>query len=342
MLPFWPSILLFLIAFCATIAATRLVLAELLRRGIFDLPNERSSHVRPTPKGGGIALVTVCLVGWLYVGPGPEGAIVHYTLIVLALVLAFLSWVDDLGELSVVVRLAVQMAAIALMLAIGFPAGNLSFWIGLGAMVVIGLGWVWFVNLYNFMDGIDGITGIETLAIGGGVAILAINGMADTGLGLKAVVVAASALGFLVWNWHPARIFLGDVGSVPLGFLCGWMLLSLVQSGAWAAAIILPLYYFADSGLTLVRRGLRGAPVWRAHREHAYQRALLGNSGHDRIASAIALANVGLIALAVLSSNYPLSALVASFCIVGGLLLHFERLAARPVANRSRSSGQGH
>ena len=122
-------------------------------------------------------------------------------------------------------------------------------------MAAAALLWVWFVNLYNFMDGIDGIAGSETAAIGIGLALFAIAGIGnDPALAAPAAVIAAAAIGFLVWNWAPARIFLGDVGSVPLGYLLGFLLLAAASRGHWKLALILPLYFLADATITLLRR----------------------------------------------------------------------------------------
>jgi len=329
MFPFWPSLILAVAAFALTAGLTRVVLAQLEARGILDQPNERSSHTRPTPVGGGIALVGVVVLGWAYIGPGPQGEAVHFALLVATLGLALLSWRDDLNGLSVIARLAAHTVSVAVVLFISAPAGP---WAGVLALVGIGIFWVWFINLYNFMDGIDGMTGVQTITIGGGVAALAVIGAGEATLGLKAMVLVGAGLGFLVWNWHPARIYLGDVGSVPLGFLTGWLLLTIAQSGYWPAAVILPLYYLADTGLTLVRRALRGEPVWRAHREHAYQRALPAKGRHDRIVLAIAAANAGLVALALLSITYPLAALAAAALVVSLLLWHLEVKAARQLS----------
>ena len=136
--------------------------------------------------------------------------------------------------------------------------------------------------------------------------------------------------GFLPWNWSPARIFLGDVGSVPLGYLLGWLLLLAAIEGAWAAALILPAYYLADASLTLLRRAARGEKVWRAHRQHAYQRAVRGGLSHRWVAGALAALNLVLIALAVLlAPDWPWAALAAAGLAVFGLLAYFERAGAR-------------
>ena len=183
---------------------------------------------------------------------------------------------------------------------------------------------VWFINLYNFMDGIDGITGVETAAIGLGVALLALVG-ATPDLA-AAAAIAAAGLGFLVWNWHPARIFMGDAGSVPLGFLLGWLLLALAARGAWAPALILPGYYLADATLTLIARTLAGERIWQAHRRHFYQRAVRGGASHAAVVLRVAAADILLIVLAVAALTRPWLALGGAAIVVAALLAELARL----------------
>ena len=197
--------------------------------------------------------------------------------------------------------------------------------------------WLWFLNLTNFMDGIDGITGIEGGSIGLGVALLAalaaagsvIDSASVAGvLALYGIVLAAAAAGFLVWNWQPAKIFLGDVGSVPIGFLLGWLLLETAGAGLWAAAILLPLYYLADATITLLLRALRHERIFQAHRSHFYQRAAQRFGSHATVVLAISALNIGLIALALISAtieNTSVPALAAGVVMTAGLLWYFGR-----------------
>jgi UDP-N-acetylmuramyl pentapeptide phosphotransferase/UDP-N-acetylglucosamine-1-phosphate transferase len=144
--------------------------------------------------------------------------------------------------------------------------------------------------------------------------------------------VAGAAFGFLPWNWQPARIFLGDVGSVPLGYALGWLLLSLAAAGAWAAALILPLYYLADATLTLMRRLARGERVWQAHREHFYQRATQAGRSHAAVVSLVALADAVLIALALGSARWPWAMLAAAVAAVALLLAVLARRGPVPTS----------
>jgi UDP-N-acetylmuramyl pentapeptide phosphotransferase/UDP-N-acetylglucosamine-1-phosphate transferase len=150
------------------------------------------------------------------------------------------------------------------------------------------------------------MTGVETVAVGGGVALLVLVMVAETGgdwsRAPMAAVVAGGAAGFLVLNWHPARVFIGDVGAVTLGFLVGYLLVWLAaQAGAWAAALLLPLYYWADATLTLIPRLIRREPVWQGHRRHAYQIAVQKGRSHAWVARRVAALDAVLAGLALAS-----------------------------------------
>ena len=162
-----------------------------------------------------------------------------------------------------------QAAAVAIgLLALPEPANLPREWAAPVAFyVAVGFIWLWWVNLYNFMDGIDGIAGSEAAAIAGGLLLFTMFGNgADLSVALLSAAVLGASLGFLVWNWSPAKIFLGDVGSVPLGYLTGFLLIGLAGAGRWKIAMILPLYFLADATITLGRRlaarreGVGGSP----------------------------------------------------------------------------------
>ena len=311
----------------AAMLATGLVLRELRKRAILDRPNARSSHVVPTPRGGGLGIVPVVLVAWALIatsqgGPSGLGAVLPA-----ALLLAIVSWIDDLRGLSAAIRLLFHSAAIAVGL-FALPGESLIFG-GLLPLPIDRLGagliWLWFVNLFNFMDGIDGISGVELITLGLGLALVA---AVSDGLGtapLLAVTLAGAAAGFLVWNWSPARIFLGDVGSVPLGYLAGWLLLQTAAAGHPWAAIILPLYYLADATITLLRRLLRKERIWEAHREHFYQRAVQWGLSHGQVASRIIATNLALVALATMTPRLGVWAVALAAMAVAILIAELGR-----------------
>ena len=311
---------LIIAVFFAVLFGIGALLPLLRNRAILDHPNERSSHLAPTPKGGGLGVMAVVLPAWVAVGWSfGGGPFLAFLLPGCAFLLAAVSWLDDLRDLPPAVRFFVQVAAVACVLGLRPEEAGPVFQGLLPPLLdtaAAGLLWVWFINLFNFMDGIDGITGVETLVIGLGLGLL--GGPAAAVLGL---VMAGAALGFLKWNWHPARIFMGDVGSVPLGFLLGWLLLDTAAGGSWAAALILPAYYLADATTTLVRRAARGEKVWRAHREHAYQKAVQRGLSHSAVAGAVGALGVVLIGLAWLAANgQPLPALIAAALLNIGFL----------------------
>ena len=149
------------------------------------------------------------------------------------------------------------------------------------------------------MDGIDGLAGSETIAVAlGYLALLTYAGLEDPFWRL-ALVIAASAAGYLFWNWHPAKVFMGDSGSIPLGFLLGWLMLDLALAGQWAAGLILPLYFVADATFTLLARARRGEKLWQAHRQHFYQRAVLGGATPSGVVWRVGATNAVLIVLAL-------------------------------------------
>ncbi len=278
--------------------ATAPLRALLLRRAVLDRPNERSSHRVPTPRGAGLALIPLLLLAWALLArrwalPGEEAWV-----LAAALGLMLLSFLDDLRGLGPALRLLLHLAAVILGLG-ALPAdfalsgGWLPQWADL---LLAGLAWLWLTELTNFMDGIDGITGVEVGAAALGLALVAALGLAPPELGLHALLLFGALLGFLAWNWPPAAIFLGDSGSVPLGYLLGWLLLQACHAGLWPLALILPLYYWADATWTLLARARRGEKVWQAHRSHFYQRAA-GQGPHGPVLLAVLLADLVLLAL---------------------------------------------
>jgi len=321
--------ILTLAAFVATLAGTKIVLIRAQANAELDHPDGRSSHKIPTPHGGGLALTIVLIAAWGYWGIASSVFSAEITVLLVAMAgLAGLSRLDDISPLPAKVRLLAQALAVAATLAVmPFENGPIGFLPAPLEWTLVGLGWIWFINLYNFMDGIDGITGVETLAIGGGITLLALGaGLLEGAVGPFALIAATAVLGFLWWNWHPAKIFMGDVGSIPLGFALGWLLIHLAQAGYWAAALILPLYYLADATITLVRRLMRGEKVWQAHREHFYQKAHQGGWPHDKVALVIAAANGLLIGLAWTSTQgWSAVSLGGAILVVGALLMALSR-----------------
>jgi len=340
-------------AYFASFLATRLLIPVLERR-VVDTPNHRSSHTRPTPRGGGLGLMAGIVLGWAMVlfaaiGPGMgDGAETSRPLLwLLALVagigLAAVSFLDDLKPRSARFRLAAQALAVLAgligMQLFGGPqsggafAALLPLWLDLPLTALL---WLWFINLYNFMDGIDGLAGSETAMVAGGLVLLAWAGIGGPEIAGLATPIAAAALGFLVWNWHPAKVFMGDVGSVPLGFLLGFLLIELARGGGatgdvvpLAAALCLPMYHVLDASVTLARRLLRGEKPTEAHREHVYQRAVIAGRSHAAVCGFVIVTDLALVALAVwLAPAVPVLAVLLAVLLV---LLCFRALRPAPI-----------
>lgn len=317
---------------------TRALIPLLRGAAVLDRPNERSLHQMPVPRGGGIAVFGAITLAWLaFIEAGAAIPVLLWVL-VSAVLLAAISWVDDLRGLPPAIRLtahfvAVYFAIMALPAGPVFQAWDFNPWLDrVGAAVLL----VWFLNLFNFMDGIDGLAGSEAAAIGVGLLLFAllggVGGGGDyPGLAALAAAIVAASIGFLVWNWAPARIFLGDVGSVPLGYLLGFLLLCVAALGYWKIALILPLYFLADATITLCRRLLRGERVWRPHREHLYQRAVQRGLSHAAVVWRVNAANLLLIGCGLAAENGAgLAALAAAMLIVGLLLASLAGVAKAP------------
>jgi UDP-N-acetylmuramyl pentapeptide phosphotransferase/UDP-N-acetylglucosamine-1-phosphate transferase len=301
--------------------ATRFLMSILARRKILDHPNERSSHEAPTPRGGGIAVIASIVLAWAaLIATGTVSANV-LGIVAGTVFLAVVSWIDDLRGLAPLVRLIAQTVAVMIGLA-ALPEPH-----GLLRLALTGFLWVWWINLFNFMDGIDGLAASEAAAISAGLLLFAgLGASPDLALRGLASAVIGAAIGFLVWNWSPARIFLGDVGSVPLGYVLGFVLLGLALRGYWKIALILPLYFLADATITLARRLLRGERVWQAHREHFYQQAVRRGLGHAAVVKRVIAADLVLIGCGWAAENGwgPIS-LAASAATVAALLIALTR-----------------
>ncbi len=259
-----------------------------LRQGILDAPNERSLHSQPTPRGGGIGIVGVSLIGillcWVLVPFWAAWPLVSF--VCAALFIAAVSWRDDVRPLPVLVRFGAHaLAAVAVLVGIGSWAVLEIPVVGLFRLGYLGLPvtFLWIVgltNAYNFMDGVDGIAGIQAVVAGlGWVALTGGTARVETWLGL---LLAGASLGFLVHNWPPARIFMGDVGSAFLGFNFAVLAVIGAQHNprlALAGALLVWPFVF-DTSFTFLRRLRRGENVFQAHRSHLYQRLVLAGYSH--------------------------------------------------------------
>jgi UDP-N-acetylmuramyl pentapeptide phosphotransferase/UDP-N-acetylglucosamine-1-phosphate transferase len=309
-----------------------------LRRHALASPNARSSHRVPTPQGGGIAVVAAMLgVAWMTLPATGAAGAAGLALVTLATaILAVLGGVDDVRPLPAAVRLVVQAGAVALVIFLASPGRLMPDWFPEAAeRLLLVVGGVWFVNLVNFMDGLDWMSVAETVPVGATIVICAAVGIVPLHVGLLGAGLLGAMLAFAPFNRPVARLFLGDVGSLPIGLVMGWMLLQLAASAGLAAALLPPLYYLADTGVTLGRRLARGERVWEAHRGHFYQRATVNGHPVVEIAVVIFTLNLALSALALgcaVFSNRALHvlALALGCSLVAVVLRRFSHPASHP------------
>jgi UDP-N-acetylmuramyl pentapeptide phosphotransferase/UDP-N-acetylglucosamine-1-phosphate transferase len=246
------------------------------------------------------------------------------------LLLLVVSFIDDLRKLTVRARLGFQLIAVILAMgSIHQPIfqGLLPLWLD---QIIMGLAWMWFINLYNFMDGIDEMTITQTSVMGMGLMAFGLFvPEVPRHLSIDAVIIIAAIAPFYVLNRHPAKAFMGDTGSVPLGFLMAYLLFSLAAFGHWEAALILPAYYLMDPTLTLLRRMAAGKKIAQPHSEHFYQRAVRAGYSHRSVVRKVLALNLFLVALAVVSimgGLVALGAIVIAYVATAVLLIHFVSL----------------
>lgn len=322
-------VVVFVLACVGTYALRRYALA----RSIMDIPNARSSHSVPTPRGGGVAIVVSYLLGlaawrWLH---GMDSALFAALLFGGGLIAVIGFW-DDHSSLPAKLRLGFHLlaSAWAVWLLGGWPTLDLGgmnlAWGALGSVVAV-LALTWAINLYNFMDGIDGLASGQALFVGlaGGLLLWVAGGAV-----MPLYLLAAASLGFLVWNWPPAKIFMGDAGSGFLGYAFGVMALHATvreNTSVWPWVIILGCF-LVDATLTLLRRAVRGIRVMDAHRTHAYQWASRQFGGHRPVTVGIMCLNVGwLLPMALGALLWPVWAVpitVVALSFPAGLAWYFK------------------
>ena len=265
------------------------------QRVLIDIPNERSSHSQPKPRGGGIMIVLITLIGVLgLLLIGPARSISLLTFLICGGIIAFVGWIDDMRSLSTTLRLAIQvLCALVSILGIGYfdklTVGNSAFSFGLVGILFTIIWIVGLTNAYNFMDGIDGIAGGQ--AVVGGLAWLGFGLIQQVPIvSIIGLLIASSSLGFLWHNWQPSRIIMGDVGATFLGYSFAVLPLlfenhtPILENGLWFSMLVL-WAFLADTGITMLRRALRRENIFQAHRSHFYQRLVISGWSHARVSA---------------------------------------------------------
>jgi UDP-N-acetylmuramyl pentapeptide phosphotransferase/UDP-N-acetylglucosamine-1-phosphate transferase len=285
-------------------------------------PNARSSHRVPTPQGAGIAVIaaTLAVAGATAAYADTISPNIPVAVFAASLFIAMVGFADDVRSIPVLPRLLLQAVAVG---AILFTAASdvrivptCPLWIERGLLLLAAL---WFVNLVNFMDGLDWMTVAEVVPTTGAMVVLGSLGEFPLPGTIVAAALCGALLGFAPFNRPVAKIFLGDVGSLPIGLLLGWCLLQLAYNHHLAAALLLPLYYLADATVTLLRRLVRGEPFWAAHRSHFYQRATDNGFTVLGVVSEVFALNVALAVLAIASTSTHSAGIDTVFVIIGGI-----------------------
>ncbi|HEX5425728.1 MAG TPA: hypothetical protein VFW94_19425 [Candidatus Acidoferrales bacterium] len=306
------------------------LLQPLWRQYALAKPNARSSHETPTPQGGGIAvMLAVLVVAVLSTVPAWPSL---YSMLSAALLLAVLGAIDDIRALSAPLRLIVQAVAVILVVAT-LPSELrvvpiFPWWLERALLVIA---FLWFVNLVNFMDGIDWMTVAEVVPVTIALSVFGLTGALPRDATFIAFALCGAMIGFAPFNRPVARLFLGDVGSLPVGLLLGWLLTLLAGNGHFTATLLLPLYYLADATVTLVRRLLNREDVLQAHRSHFYQQAMDGGLNIYGIVGSVFAVNIALSGLAAItvfspSRSFNTLMLVIGCILVGSLLIKFNRI----------------
>lgn len=328
--PVMPSLLA--VAIAALISAlVTWTSRPLLQRYALARPNARSSHRVPTPQGAGIAVIAATLVvasvwaAWANIA-------IPLALVIATIVIALVGFADDIVSLPVPVRLVLQAACVG---AVVFTAPEtarivpaLPLTLERGLILLAG---IWFVNLVNFMDGLDLMTVAEVVPVTAALLLLGLLGDLSWPAVLIAATLCGAMLGFAPFNRPVAKVFLGDVGSLPIGLLLGWCLLELAWRGQPAAALLLPAYYLADSTITLFRRIARREPFWSAHRSHFYQRATDNGFTVPRVIGEVFALNLALALLAIVTVRAGSVAITSLGLVAGAIAIAFVlRRFSRP------------
>jgi UDP-N-acetylmuramyl pentapeptide phosphotransferase/UDP-N-acetylglucosamine-1-phosphate transferase len=308
-------------------------LRPLLLRYALARPNARSSHRIATPQGAGIAVIvaTLAVAGGIDAFGGSMQSNIPTALFAATLFIGLVGVGDDIKSIPVLPRLMLQALAVG---AIIFTtpsdlrvSSTCPLWIERGVLLLAGL---WFVNLVNFMDGLDWMTVAETVPITGAMIVLGSLGDFPLSATILAAALFGAMIGFAPFNRPVARIFLGDVGSLPIGLLLGWCMLQLALQQQLAAALLLPLYYLSDATVTLLRRLFRRERFWAAHRSHFYQRATDNGFTVMRVVSEVFALNIVLATLAIASTmadstTVSVMTIVTGAIAVAAVLYRFSR-----------------
>lgn len=330
---------LFLLSFIATSFLTWLLISSLPSFGVVDIPDPRRVHSRITPRGGGLAIVIVVIIALIaYEYFSTKTLINSIKIVPLLLIISTISFLDDLISIPIFVRLIFHIicSTIAIFLFL-FPVVLFHYELPLYIDFMLSIiGLIVFLNIYNFLDGIDGISGAESIHLSITILILCYlksDIIINTNFIIVLnIIILACSIGFLIFNWHPAKIFLGDVGSISLGFLLGLCLLLISASSVhlFVASSIASLYYLADGGLTILIRLVNKEKIWQPHLKHFFQKAVRNGKSHKEVVSRIIICNILLMVLSIISLYFPLLSIIFAILVVMVTIINFAHETAQP------------
>ncbi|WP_375318967.1 MraY family glycosyltransferase [Candidatus Tisiphia endosymbiont of Oplodontha viridula] len=330
---------LFLLSFIATSFLTWLLIFNLPSFGMVDIPNPRRTHNRITPRGGGLAIVIVLIIGLITYEYFTTKTLINSIKIVpLLLIISTISFLDDLISVPVFIRLIIHIICSTIGIII-FLSPALLFHHELPLYVDFVLSIIYlttFLNIYNFLDGIDGISGAESIHLSITILILCYL-KHDIIININFIIVLnviilACSIGFLIFNWHPAKIFIGDVGSISLGFLLGLCLILISASSIdlFIASSIASLYYMTDGGLTILIRLLNKEKIWQPHLKHFFQKAVRNGKTHREVVCRIIICNILLMVLSISSLYFPLVSTILAVLVVMVTIINFAHETTQP------------
>ena len=305
-----------------------------------DKPSERSNHIIPTPKGAGLILIPLVIFSTLLVFFWDRG---HYQewlpFFICALILMIMSFIDDIKNLSSKLRLTIQLSCVIFsifffideikvsssLLGVLEHTGESKLFLDFFLIILFSIAWMWIINLFNFMDGMDGITASQVCIFSLGINFLSLFDFLDIQFQHLSLIIFSVFFGFFIYNKPPAKIFLGDVGSIPIGYIVGLILIKcIVTNQLFIPLIILLMYHILDSTITLLFRILKGQNILQAHSTHFYQKILRAGYSHKFVLNKLLILYILLFCLSLISTLYPIGSLLAAFILTSSLLRYFS------------------
>ena len=317
---------LLLLAFIALLL--RYLIIFLKKRKILDFPNFRSNHKSPIPNCAGVIVVpSILICFFIYIKFGYIGFYPWFYISLITIILFFTCLFDDLYNLSIFPRIVIQTFCVIFGLEvfgsnISEFSGNVillnnfigeQYFIEIFLKFLVAISWLWLVNLFNFMDGMDGLTSCQVSTFSIGIIILSILGYLSTDETYIGLILLSASLGFFVWNKPPAKIFLGDVGSIPIGFIISSLIIyNFLENNNFVPLILLILFHISDSTITLLKRLLKRKNIFKAHSEHFYQNKIRHGYNHKEVLKKIFIVNILLVFYSLLYLQFPILSIMFS------------------------------